>query len=127
MPDDLPFGLYERLITASLKARLLQFDPAATKYSTQGLDPAEGHATLARHVEDVVARINFVDDDAPLPPPTVAPDLSSAVATFRLSALTGLVDMLRNEKPVRVTINDQSPGFVFVHTGTELVGEGEKR
>ena len=56
MPDDLPFGLYERLITASLKARLLQFDPAGTKVSTQGLDPAEAHATLARHVEDVVAR-----------------------------------------------------------------------
>lgn len=59
MPDqdnDLPFGLYERLITASLKARLLRFDPAATRISTQGLDPAEAHATLARHVEDVVAR-----------------------------------------------------------------------
>lgn len=54
--DDLPFGLYERVITASLKARLLQFDPAATRVSTQGLDPAEAHATLARHVEDVVAR-----------------------------------------------------------------------
>lgn len=25
--DDLPFGLYERLITASLKARLLRFSP----------------------------------------------------------------------------------------------------
>lgn len=54
--DDLPFGLYERLITASLKARLLQFDPAATRVSTQGLDPAEAHAALARHVEDVVVR-----------------------------------------------------------------------
>ena len=54
--DDLPFGLYERLVTASLKARLLQFDPTDTRISTQGLDPAEAHATLARHVEDVVAR-----------------------------------------------------------------------
>lgn len=54
--NDLPSGLYERLITASLKARLLQFDPAATRISTQGLDAAEAHATLARHVEDVVAR-----------------------------------------------------------------------
>ena len=74
-----------------------------------------------------VVRINFVDDDAPLPPPTIALDLSAAVATFRLTALAGLVDMLRNEKPVRVTLNDQAPGFIFVHTGTELVGEGEKR
>lgn len=54
--DDLPFGLYERLITASLKARLLQFDPAVTRVSTMSLDPAEAHTTLARHVEDVVAR-----------------------------------------------------------------------
>jgi len=54
--DDLPFGPYERLITASLKARLLQFDPAATMVSTKGLDPVEANATLARHVEDVVAR-----------------------------------------------------------------------
>jgi len=56
MPDDLPFGLYERLITASLKARLLQFDSAATKVSTQSVDPAEAHATVARHIEDVIAR-----------------------------------------------------------------------
>ncbi len=51
-----PLGLYERLITAGLKARLLRFDPAATRISTRGLDPAEAHATLARHVDDVVAR-----------------------------------------------------------------------
>jgi len=54
--DDLPFGLYERLITASLKARLLQFDPSATRVSTTSLDPAEAHVTLARHVEDAVTR-----------------------------------------------------------------------
>ena len=38
---DLPFGLYERLITASLKARLLQFDRSRSLVSTEGLDPAE--------------------------------------------------------------------------------------
>lgn len=54
--DDLPFGLYERLITASLKARLLQFDPAATHISTQGIDSVDAHATIARHIEEVVAR-----------------------------------------------------------------------
>ncbi|MGE3507267.1 MAG: DEAD/DEAH box helicase family protein, partial [Vicinamibacterales bacterium] len=54
--DDLPFGLYERLITASLKARLLRFDPSRTHIVTAGLDPAESHGTLARHIEEVVAR-----------------------------------------------------------------------
>ncbi len=72
-----------------------------------------------------VARIRFVDDGVPLPVPTIAPDLSTAVATLRRGAIVGLVDMLRNEKPVRVTVNDQPPGFVFVHTGPEAVGEGE--
>jgi hypothetical protein len=33
--------------------------------------------------------------------------------------------MLRNETPVSLTVNDQPPGFVFVHTGVEPVGEGE--
>ncbi len=53
---DLPSGLYERLITASLKARLLQFDPSRSVARTEGLDPAEAPATLARHIEEIVAR-----------------------------------------------------------------------
>jgi superfamily II DNA or RNA helicase/HKD family nuclease len=53
--DDLPFGLYERLITAGLEARLLRFDPAAARVIKADVDPAEAHATLARHVEGVVA------------------------------------------------------------------------
>ena len=55
-PDDLPFGLYERLVTAGLKARLLRFDPASARVIKADLDPAEAHATLARHIEEVVAR-----------------------------------------------------------------------
>ena len=54
--DDLPFGLYERLVTAGLKARLLRFDPANARVIKADLDPAEAHATLARHIEEVVAR-----------------------------------------------------------------------
>lgn len=59
MPDqdnDLPFGLYERLVTAGLKARLLRFDPASARVVKADLDPAEAHAALARHIEEVVAR-----------------------------------------------------------------------
>jgi len=59
MPDhdnNLPLGLYERLITASLKARLLQFDQDRTLVRTEELDPAEAHITLARHIQGIVAR-----------------------------------------------------------------------
>ena len=44
--EDLPFGLYERLVTAGLKARLLRFDSATTRIVTEELDAAEAHATL---------------------------------------------------------------------------------
>lgn len=73
----------------------------------------------------IIANITFVDDAAAVPPPTFAADLSSATASFKRGALPGLIDMLRNEKPVSVTINNQPPGFVFVHTGLEPAGEGE--
>ena len=45
--DDLPFGLYERLVTAGLKARLLRFDSDAARIVKNELDPAEAHVTLA--------------------------------------------------------------------------------
>ena len=69
--------------------------------------------------------VNFVDDNAAVPPPAIQPDLNSATVWFKRSAVSGLIDMLRNESPVSVTINDQPPGFVFIHTGLEAVGEGE--
>jgi hypothetical protein len=73
-----------------------------------------------------IAQVEFVDDGSPIPQPTFPPDLSSAKIFFKRSALVGIVDMLRNEGPVRLTINDQYPGQVLLHTGPEPVGEGEK-
>ena len=73
-----------------------------------------------------IAQVEFVDDASLVPQPVFPPDLSSAKVFFKRSALPGIVDMLRNEGPVRLTINDQSPGFVLLHTGPEPVGEGEK-
>ena len=70
--------------------------------------------------------IRFIDDTSPVPPPVLAADLMSATASFRRSAAPGLIDMLRNESPVKVTINNQPPGFVFIQTGWEPAGEGEK-
>ena len=52
--DDLPFGLYEQLLTSGLKSRLLRFDTARSRVVTKPVDSAEAHATLARHVQQVV-------------------------------------------------------------------------
>ena len=54
--DDLPFGLYERLVTAGLKARLLRFNSDAARIVKKELEPAEAHAILARHVAKVLSR-----------------------------------------------------------------------
>ena len=43
-------------MTAGLKARLLRFDPASSRVVKEELDPGEAHTTLARHIEEVVAR-----------------------------------------------------------------------
>lgn len=72
-----------------------------------------------------IADVSFVDDGAPVPAPIIAADLNSVVIGFKSGAQPGLIDMLRNESPVSVTINNQGSGFVFIHTGLEPVGEGE--
>src|SRR3954452_18101017 len=55
--EDLPFGLYERLVTAGLNARLLGFDSATTRIVTEELDAAQAHATLTRHIASLVAGV----------------------------------------------------------------------
>jgi len=55
--DDLPFGLYELLVTSGLKARLLRFDSDTARVVKKAIDPAETHAALARHVANVLSRV----------------------------------------------------------------------
>jgi superfamily II DNA or RNA helicase len=54
--SELPFGLYEQLITTSLKAKLLKFDSALVRVGSSPIDEAEAPLTLARHVQAAVAR-----------------------------------------------------------------------
>ncbi len=72
-----------------------------------------------------IAEVRFVDDASSVPAPVLSSNLNSATIYFKQSVLPGLIDMLRNENPVSVTINNQPPGFVFIHTGLEPVGEEE--
>ena len=74
----------------------------------------------------LVAEIRFIADGTTIPAPTLWPNLSGANASFKASHFLSIIDMLRNEKPVSLTVNDQPPGFVFIGTGIEPTGEGEK-
>ena len=84
--DDLPFGLYERLVTAGLKARLLRFGSTTTRIVTEELDATEAHATLARHIANLVAGVLRA---LPQPGPTMDPkeaSLSRASASSTVTA-----------------------------------------
>lgn len=52
--------------------------------------------------EEPMAMIMFSDKDKPLPGPKEAPS-GVVVLTYRRRALRGIVDMLRNEKPIYFT------------------------
>jgi hypothetical protein len=72
-----------------------------------------------------IGTIQFVGDDAEVPQPELWPGLQGAKVYFRRSDLPALIDILRNESPVKITVNDQPPGSVFITTGLEPTGEGE--
>ncbi|MDJ0752638.1 MAG: hypothetical protein QNJ45_03905 [Ardenticatenaceae bacterium] len=73
----------------------------------------------------LVGDIRFVNDHTDVPPPVIWAGLTGAEAYFNSRDLPALVDLLRNESPVKITLNDQPPGFVFVHSGSEPAGEEE--
>jgi superfamily II DNA or RNA helicase len=52
----LPPGLYERLVTHAVSSELDRLQAEGSVIHTAPLEPAEAHATLARHIEAVVAR-----------------------------------------------------------------------
>jgi hypothetical protein len=72
------------------------------------------------------AKVRFVKDEVDPPDLTFSNDLTEARIYLRQSDFPHIVDLLRNERPVKLTINNQPPGFVFLHTGEwEPTGEEE--
>ena len=67
------------------------------------------------------AGVYGVPDGQSLPNPWVQSDLSLGTCYLRASSLTMLLDIVRNEDPVFVSLNDQGPQ-VLVFTGAEPVG-----
>jgi len=54
-----------------------------------------------------IAEIGFVGEASPVPQPVIAADLNTATVWFKRSAFPVLVDLLRNHRPVQVTIDDE--------------------
>lgn len=54
-----------------------------------------------------IAEVRFVDDTSPVPTPVITPDLNRATVFFKRSALSELIDLLRSQRRISVSINDQ--------------------
>jgi hypothetical protein len=95
-------------------------------YSLDGRTGMAGGAQLfsADGKQRLVVRV--AADNASMPAPTLAPDLETGTCSLLASAIPVLIDMLRNEDPVSVTLNNQSPGFVFIKTSIEFVGVADE-
>jgi hypothetical protein len=60
-----------------------------------------------------------------LPGPRIAGDLAHGAGFMPIERLVPLVDMLRNEQPVFLTLDDQPPGFLTVGTGEQVRAAAE--
>jgi hypothetical protein len=111
--------------------------PATTKeianYSVSIYSNAEpGHMSAAVLLFDKtgkrVAFLRFYPPDATSPANELRPDLGYALVSYPQSALSAVVEILRNEKPLYFIWHDDVPGRCHGAVGTsrEPVGEGHE-
>jgi hypothetical protein len=74
----------------------------------------------------LVADIHFVPDGQPRPTLAIQPGLTGAVLYSPYRMFPSFIDLLRNEKPVRLFLDDTTPpGLAFLGSTQEPVGEEE--
>lgn len=94
---------------------------AAFRYPNPGADPAR----INVYADDGYrVYVIFKADGAALPANSYNAASKTGVGYDHVSHFPAYVDMLRNERPVMVTINDAQPSFV-IYCAREEVGEGE--
>jgi hypothetical protein len=76
-----------------------------------------GRLTLWNPQGEAIGEIGFVEENRPVPNPRLATDLSHGVGFLAASHMLGLIDMLRNEPNVFMSLSDDPPGFLSIHTG----------
>ena len=68
----------------------------------------------------------FLAEDSNIPAPTYHPDQKKGYMFLPMSDLTGMVDLLRNEKPIYAHLRGDKPEWTSITTSNEPVGEGEE-
>ncbi|MGE0443278.1 MAG: hypothetical protein AB7L66_05310 [Gemmatimonadales bacterium] len=92
--------------------------------SRDGVDIDHSIATISLYDDtELIGIVQFYDELDPLPPPEPASDFGVRLF-YRIRELPAVIDMLRNEKPVRLQAFDD-PQYARLRTGLEPVGEGE--
>ena len=83
-----------------------------------GLEAGSGFARISLWGPggNVIGEIGFIDESRSVPNPKVASDLSHGVGFLPASRMAALIDMLRNEESVYLSLSDDAPGFFSVHT-----------
>ena len=69
--------------------------------------------------------IYFVPEGATLPPPTYSPASKSGSFYRPISQMALYMDLLRNEKPIFASMDNQNPDGNALRTFPEAIGEGE--
>ena len=86
-------------------------------------------ATISLGIPNAFAYLRFFPEGTALPPNSKATHISGQpifYVSYRYAQLANVVDLLRNEKPIRFFFRDDNLDS-YITTSDEPVGEGEKR
>ena len=90
---------------------------------------AGADATISLGIPNAFAFLSFYPEGTALPPNAKETHISGRplfYVSYRYAQLANVVDLLRNEKPIRFFFRDDTM-VSYVTTSDEPVGEGEKR
>ena len=123
--DDLPFGLYERLVTAGLKARLLRFDSDAARILSDIAEEEDLNGRIRGNMLDTQRAVSFLVRGRLLSPTQLEDareiirdieSLNSHTAflfekiNFLMDATVGFININQNKRVSQLTV----AGVVFM-------------
>lgn len=82
---------------------------------------------LLNDEKNVMTKLYFVANEVDIAGTFIADERDNSAAYYHIRRFREVIDILRNERPLtsRAKRTISEPGFVGIHTDTELIGEGE--